>query len=354
MLSIEMLPAQYGDCLWIEYGDPREPRRILVDCGLKTGYRAVAERLREQPEITFELFVLTHIDADHIAGGIPLLQEFGPERFRDVWFNGRDHLPLPEDVLGVLQGEIFSELLAKKGFPWNEEWERKAAMVPDDGSLPVADLPGGMKLTLLSPTRERLADLRKVWDEELERLGLEPGTALDRLEDRPDLQPDALGPARIDVEALAETPYRPDTGEANGSSIAVLAEFEGKSLLLTGDAFAPLLETTVSRLLRERDQERLRLDAFKVSHHGGRGNTSPGLLDLVRCQSFLFSTNGSRYHHPHRETIARILKSKRDVRLHFNYRSDVNEIWDDSNLQDEWSYEARYPRAGAESHKLTL
>jgi hypothetical protein len=354
MLSIDMLPARYGDCLWIEYGDPRQPRRILVDCGLKNGYRAVAERLRDRPDITFELFVMTHIDADHIAGGIPLLQEFGPERFGDVWFNGRDHLPLPEDVLGVLQGQIFLELLAKRGFPWNRRWDGKAVVVPDAGPLPVIDLPDGMRLTLLSPTRERLAALRTVWDEELERLELEPGTALDRLEDRTDLQPDALGPARIDVEALAETPYKPDRGEANGSSIALLAEHDGKALLLTGDAFAPLLEGTVTRLLRERGQEKLRLDAFKVSHHGGRGNTSPGLLDLVRCERFLFSTDGSRYHHPHQETIARVLKSQRDVRLHFNYRSDENEVWDDRDLQDDWRYEAHYPNEGTQGARVRL
>lgn len=356
MLSIEMLPARYGDCLWIEYGDPRQPHRILVDCGLKTGYRAVAERVRERPEIAFELFVMTHIDADHIAGGIPLLQEFGPERFGEVWFNGWKHLPLAADVLGVLQGEIFSALLVKRGFTWNGSWQEKAVVVPEDGHLPAVTLPGGMKLTLLSPTRERLAELRTVWNDEVERLGLEPGSedALESLEDRTDLQPDALGPARLDVEALAEEPYRPDTGEANGSSIALLAEHEGRALLLAGDAFAPLLEQTVGRLLRERKQERLRLDAFKVSHHGGRGNTSPGLLDLVRCERFLFSTNGSRYRHPHLETIARILKPRRDVRLCFNYRSDVNEVWDDSDLQDDWRYEAQYPGAGAEGCKLIL
>ncbi len=354
MLSIDMLPARYGDCLWIEYGNPGHPRRILVDCGLRTGYHAVAERLRGRPDIAFELFVMTHIDADHIAGAIPLLQEFGPERFGEVWFNGRDHLPFPPDVLGVLQGQIFSELIAERGFSWNWRWNGRAVMVPDHGPLPAVELPDGMKLTLLSPTWGRLADLRKVWDEELERLELEPGTALDRLEERPDLQPDALGPARIDVEALAESPYKPDTGEANGSSIALLAEHDGKALLLSGDAFAPLLETTVTRLLRQRGQERLRLDAFKVSHHGGRGNTSPGLLDLVRCEHFLFSTNGSRYHHPHQETIARILRSQRDVRLHFNYRSDENEVWDDSDLQSDWRYEANYPEPGTEGCTLIL
>lgn len=347
MLAIEMLPALYGDCLWIEYGDP--PRHVLVDCGLKAGYRAVAERLRERPDLSFELFVMTHIDADHIQGGIDLLRDFEPGRFGDVWFNGWKHLPREDDALGVLQAEKFSALLAGRGFPWNRMWDEKAVAVPDEGRLPEVVLPGGMKLTLLSPTRERLADLRRVWDEELKRLELEPV-----LEDRLDVQPDALGPSRIDVEALAEKPYKPDQGEANGSSIALLAEYEGKSILLSGDAFAPLLETTVSRLLRQRNQERLRLDALKVSHHGGRGNTSPGLLRLVRSEHFLLSTNGSRYHHPHQETIARVLKSQRDVRLHFNYRSDENEVWDDRDLQDDWRYEALYPREGTEGYKLTL
>lgn len=351
MLSIEMLPARYGDCLWIEYGDPRQPRRILVDCGLEAGYRAVAGRLRDRPEVVFDLFVMTHIDADHIQGGIHLLRDFGPDRIREVWFNGRGHLPLPQDTLGVLQAERFSELLVKKRFPWNRRWNGQAVMLPEDGPLPAIELPDGMKLTLLSPDRERLAALRRVWDQELDRLERETGL---EQEERPELQPDVLGPARIDVEALAERPYRSDTGEANGSSIALLAERDGKALLLTGDAFAPLLERTIGRLLQERGQERLRLDALKVSHHGGRGNTSPGLLGLVRCERFLFSTDGTRYHHPHQETVARILEPRRDVHLHFNYRSDQSEVWDGSALQDDWRYEAHYPGKGAQGYRLTL
>lgn len=350
MLSIEMLPARYGDCLWIEYGDPRQPRRILVDCGLNAGYEAVAARLRDRQDIAFDLFVMTHIDADHIQGGIHLLRAFGPDRLGEVWFNGRDHLPLSPDALGVLQAERFSELLVEKRFPWNRRWDGRAVMVPDDGPLPVIDLPDGMKLTLLSPDRERLADLREVWDEELERLERERSS---EPEEGPDFQPDALGPARIDVEALAETSCKPDRGEANGSSIALLAEHDGKAVLLTGDAFAPVLERTVGRLLRERGQDRLRLDALKVSHHGGRGNTSPGLLGLLRCERFLFSTDGTRYHHPHQETVARILKPRREVRLCFNYRSDESEVWDDRDLQDDWRYEAHYPRAGP-GYKLKL
>ena len=357
MLSIEMLPAQYGDCLWIEYGDPRAPRRVLIDCGLKATYRSLAERLRDRPEVTFELLVLTHIDADHILGGIPLLQEFGPDRVEEVWFNGWKHLP-PDDALGALHGEVFSALLDKRGFSWNRQWDGKAVVVPGDGPLPCKTLSGGLKLTLLSPTPERLADLRRHWNAEIERekLDLEPGStedALRILEEKPRLQPDALG-RKTDIERLAEAAYVPDDAPPNGSSIALLAEYEDKALLLAADAFPPLLETSVRRLLRERGQERLRVNAFKLSHHGSRGNTSPGLLAMVSCEDFLVSTNGSYFHHPHPETIARVLTSRRKSRLHFNYRSDENEIWEDEDLQNDFSYEAHYPGKGAQGYRLEL
>jgi len=66
-----MLPADNGDCLWIEYGDPSSPRRILIDCGAVSAARTVASRIESigaPSKRVFELFVLTHIDADHING----------------------------------------------------------------------------------------------------------------------------------------------------------------------------------------------------------------------------------------------------------------------------------------------
>lgn len=358
MLSVEMLPAQHGDCLWIEYGDPESPRHILVDCGLRSTYRELAARLRDRPEIAFELLVLTHIDADHIVGAIPLLQEVGPERFGDVWFNGWKHLPLPPDALGALHGEIFSAALTTRGFAWNQTWVGKAVVLPDEGPLPRVILDGGLVLTLLSPTRERLAVLRTDWNDELEKLGLEPGStedALAALEDRPKLQPDALGPAKIDVEALSEIPFEPDGSAANGSSIVLLAEYGGKTVLLGADAFSPVLEESLRRLLQETGRKWLRLDACKVPHHGARRNNGLGFLSLLDCENFLFSTDGSHgYHHPHRETIARILQSRKGSRLHFNYRSAETEVWDDPDLQREWEYKALYPKAGQTGYRLVL
>src|SRR5580704_17507749 len=71
IFHIEMLPAENGDCLWIEYGDPKHSHRIVVDCGAKLTADILATRMKGV-EAPLKLFVLTHIDADHINGVLPI------------------------------------------------------------------------------------------------------------------------------------------------------------------------------------------------------------------------------------------------------------------------------------------
>jgi hypothetical protein len=75
-----------------------------------------------------------------------------------VWFDGWRHLQ--PDRLGRVEGEIFSAQLDKRGWNWNASFDEEAVVVRPRGRLPQRELPGGMKLTLLSPTRQRLEVLR--------------------------------------------------------------------------------------------------------------------------------------------------------------------------------------------------
>ena len=43
MFKIRMLPAGYGDCLWIEYGQEEKPFRIHIDAGTLPTYKEVRE-----------------------------------------------------------------------------------------------------------------------------------------------------------------------------------------------------------------------------------------------------------------------------------------------------------------------
>src|SRR5688572_7974472 len=121
MLRIEMLPAGEGDCLWIEYGERESPHRILIDTGTPGTYPALQERIRKVGgPCRFELFVVTHIDEDHIGSAVKLMED-PPEgvSFGDIWFNGYRHLLKATDRLGVKKAQELTLKLDRDELPWN-------------------------------------------------------------------------------------------------------------------------------------------------------------------------------------------------------------------------------------------
>jgi len=153
----------------------------------------------------------------------------------------------------------------------------------------------------------------------------------------------------MDVEALANVAFAEDSGVANAASIAFLAEFNGKALLVGGDARSDVLCDSIRSLLSQRGRKRLRLDAFVIPHGGSQRNLSRELLELLECDRYLISTNGAVFQHPHRETIARIITfgratSDRPLTLVFNYRSQFTEVWSNPELQQRYRYTAHYPQ----------
>lgn len=347
-LTIELLPAGNGDALWIEYGEP--VRRILVDGGTKpTWQRALAPRLGALPpgERHFELLVVTHVDGDHIDGALQLLQDrqLGVT-FGDVWFNGWRHLPeSPLESLGPLAGERLTEELVLRGLPWNGAFDGKAAGAPDDGPLPRRELAGGAVLTVLAPTAAQLARLKPAWEDAVREAGLVPG--FEKPEDAPPAAGlERLGAERLpDVEALAATQFDEDSAQANGSSIVLLLEHEGGSLLLGADAFPSVVLQGLDRLCDERSLARLPVGALKVPHHGSRSNVSRELLERVVTKRYLFSSNGATTKHPHPEAVARVLMTAEVPELCFNYESAINGVWKATSLRERFEYDVRYPEA---------
>lgn len=348
MLTLEMVPAGRGDCLWIEYGSP--PHRILIDGGIAGTSAALRKRLMSLPEDDrrFELLVVTHIDVDHIAGIVKLLAD-PPQGLAigDVWFNGRGHLE-QDHFLGVRDGERLMAVLDLGSRPWNQAFGGGAVVVPEPGALPVIELPGDLKLTLLGPSRPRLANLAEHWADELEELGIEPRLLSTEEESGDDVLLSANSP---NVAALAASPFKTDDSVPNGSSIALLAEHAGKRVLLAGDAYAGDVLAAVRTLAEREGERRLAIDALKLSHHGGRKNTSAELLEALACKRFLFSSDGTIYDHPQPESVARVIvhgRAQGKPELWFNYRSDENRVWDDADLFDApgKSYEPMYPEVG--------
>jgi hypothetical protein len=345
--SLDALPARHGDALWVTWGDGATTRHLLVDGGPpSTRTRAALEaRMRDR---RVELVVVTHIDSDHIAGVLALLERASlPLEIGEVWFNGWDHLP--SDLLGAKQAERLSSAIVHRGIPWNRAFGEQAIAIPDDGPLPVTELPGGLILTVLSPSRTELAELRPVWKKEIEEAGLVPGgAAAQEREPAADL---LGGEGPVDPARLAAAPFVDDTTEPNRSSIVLLAEFASRSLLLTGDVHSAALTRGLCRLARERGVERVTVEVVKVPHHGSRNNLGPDLLAVLDSERWVFSTNGAIYHHPDPVSIARIVTARsavaratgRPTRLAFTAATAYTAPWDSPRLQGTFRYTVSYP-----------
>ncbi|WP_313953731.1 hypothetical protein [Accumulibacter sp.] len=347
---IEMLPALYGDCLFVEYGDSARSRRLLIDGGPIATYRYLEARLDALPagDRRFELVVMSHVDTDHVEGLVRLFANTPvPIRVIDLWFNGWNHLASGGRVLGGKQGEFLSALIVRRfeQEQWNGAFAGQAVVVPDDGPLPERMLAGGLKLTLLSPTPATLDKMREAWAKDLGP-SVTPGdldAAWQRLARRKAYLPgQGLLGTTPEVDALLARQLKVDRAAANGSSIAFLAEFADKSCLFLADAYHQVITDSIRRLLKQRGQQVLKVDAVKVAHHGSAGNISDELLALIDSPRFLVSTNGSRFRHPDAEAMQRIIARSRHQppTLCFNYDSKTTRRWTSAALQAELSYRA--------------
>jgi hypothetical protein len=94
---------------------------------------------------------------------------------------------------------------------------------------------------------------------------------------------------------------------------------------------------------RGRAGQPLRLDALKLSHHGSANATNADLLRVIDCAHYLVPTDGSTFYHPDRAAIARVIRQGGpQPTLHFNYRTEFNEIWADAALQQRYRYATQY------------
>lgn len=405
MLTIQLLPAESGDCLWIEYGEPGATRIVIIDGGesptIDALERRIASACRERGTkiLDVELLVVTHIDNDHIEGVLELLESKPPlVRPKDVWFNGRTQLMglpprdpakskrksraraatgatdllgggdeeeeladddllesriSPADLLGPAEGDRLSEMLTKQQLPWNRHptWHGQAVVVREEGSLPVVVLDGGLTLTLLGPTMDDLYKLSAAWPDVLGGRD-EPSEAL--------LPDDFLG-RRDTWPPVWSDKITSDPSKANGSSIMLLAEYGTASLLLPGDGHAPDLADALARLQEERGHGTapLPLSAFKVSHHGSSKNVSRAVIEQIECSRYLISTNGDKHRHPDHQTMLRILRhSKESPSFYFNYEVETTTPWRDHKsdvVHDDFQdYRTTYPQQAADGLILTL
>lgn len=346
-----MHPASEGDALQLSWGRDRLSH-ALIDLGRARSYRSLAPLFRELGSL--ELLVITHIDADHIEGAVPLFREavppFTPKR---MWFNAHCQLEganmrLPttaREILSPGQAEKVTAGIVKAHWPWNQEFATHIVSTDSpEAAQPIA-IGDGLSVTLLSPSDKKLAALLPEWNKALAEAGMRTVDP-EAVEVALTRGREAMGQS-LNVEFLAR-PTSPDTTRPNGASISFIAEYDGRRVLMAADAHADILVDSLKRL-GATEANPCRIDLFKVSHHGSKGNTSMQLLKLIDCTRFAFSTDGTRNGHPDSEAVARILINDptRQKQLIFNFRQPSASRWDEARLKGKWRYDCVFPAAGS-------
>ena len=362
IFSLDVRRARKGDCLILHYGTKAKPGLVLIDGGpaqvygpqLKPRLEEIrkARRLAEGEPLTVDLLMVSHIDDDHINGILELTHELAdakaarrplPIKVLNFWHNTFDDIIAgnPDELVASIKasfgpasltGEPDSEgldphtakVLASVGqglrlrddaralgLRINSEFGHK--LIKTSTRRP-KDLPGGLKLTVAGPMEDELLALQKVHAAFLEK-------------------------AKKYNEAVASFT---DSSVANLSSIVVLAEANGKRMLLTGDARGDKILLGLEKIGLLRPGGKMKVDLLKMPHHGSDRNMEKIFLERVVADHYVFSGDGE-HGNPERKTFEMLRDARKDDNFLIHLTYPLEEI--DGGRKEDWKKEQANEKA---------
>jgi len=82
------------------------------------------------------------------------------------------------------------------------------------------------------------------------------------------------------------------------------------------------------------EENPLKAEFVKLSHHGSKGNTNAELLGIIDSKVFVVSSNGSIHKLPDKQCLSRIIHRGPDARIHFNYGEMISNIFSQQDHDD--------------------
>ena len=385
-ITIEVFPAQDGDSFLIS---DSQGHNILLDAGYPDTYKKwISPRLQELSLAgqALTLFIVSHIDADHISGAITFLEENGTSTdpkiipIDQIWHNGFRHVqkssefpngqldPLSKDIIDSIinqsiivppgeerrisakQGSSVSALILAGGYNWNQAFFGKAVMA--DAGSPIIEISPNIRICLLSPVGDDLLKLEKFWRKELYKLGfrekIDNNDLFDdafefllmkeRMQQRNDIAK-PISESGFNVENFLHMPFKEDSSITNLSSIAFVLESGEKKLLFLGDSRSSTIVHSLKKLYYPTETE-FRFDFIQVSHHGSFSNNGPELFNITDSPNYCISTSGDKHDHPDPETVAWIISRKASFQrtIYFNYEHKMMRRLNDDSLKSQYHY----------------
>lgn len=361
-MNIEMLPADYGDCMLIELNtrDNKDTYTILVDGGTSKSYR---EGLKDKLESylvddkKIDLVIVTHSDDDHISGMNDILQnenivtkidrviynspyaigkEINEWDEKDLeksikpkvikWTNvstgfNRSNRKKNEEVNtdNVNTGAVQASELQQKLFDLDK---LEMNLILNDGNSDINN--NGISIYFLSPTKELLSKFFRIYKSQKKCIK-KSNALINTSREESDYN--------IPFDELMKDKKVKKLSEYNMASMAfiVYEEASNQSILVMGDGSYDVVGEKLKQLKDENGElysisNPIKIDYFKLSHHGSVCDLTEEFLKLIDCQSFLISTSGKYFGHPDKKLIARVYNNFKNASFYFNYEERMKEV----------------------------
>ena len=328
-LTLEALKAKHGDALLLT----AKGATVLIDGGPPGVYNQVLKpRLKQLNDDNTEpaeidLMMVSHIDADHIAGILDLTndlvdaQEEGTRplvEILEVWHNSfsdaiadaetdaktvqqsalntaslvdedqtiADNIHNAKMVLSsVTQGRNLARDLRTLSVDLNLDFKDK--LVLRENSQQHWEV-GDLTLKVIGPGQKELDKLRKDWAKKLPKI----------LEKEQSKRVRSLA-----AQALDNSVY-------NLASIVVIAQAGDKTMLLTGDARGDkILEWLKADGFTE---GKAHFDVIKLPHHGSDRNVSPEFFEKITADNYVFCGDG-KHGNPEPKTFQMLFDARGDA-----------------------------------------
>jgi hypothetical protein len=287
--------------------------------------KETVDKIRENDE-KIDLLILTHVDDDHIGG---VLKWFEKDKeahkiIGQVWFNsGRliseyfDEQEIAENLLvipdestltSIGQGVKFEDYIEENGI-----WDRSIVVALEYFEYL------GIKFKILSPSPDKLKLLLGKWEKEKPE-------SLDTSIDKNDYDLTL-------TEHIEKDKFKEDPAVHNGSSIAFIMTFEKKNFVFLADAHPSVVVNSLKVLGYSKDKP-LKAELVKISHHGSKANNSVEMLELIKTNKYVISTNGAKHAHPNKQFLARLASVNGNCAVYFNYPEQIEQIFSEEDHAD--------------------
>lgn len=332
-MKLTAVKAKHGDALILT----ADGAQVLIDGGPASVYDnylrdhlvALGDGGYEPPNI--DLLMVSHIDADHILGILDLTNEMieaneedarPPVTVTRAWVNTFSDMLIFSDLESKREA---NSLTAKIASAFDDDDELIDA-VDSHTKLVLSSVSQGRNLrrnlkTLAVPTNIRFDQRLAIAQE-----GQEPW-------EKGDLKISVIGPTKMEVDRLKrrwkkdlpkilareakakEAAASLDRSVFNLSSIVCIAEANGKSILLTGDARGD----AILKWLEDRGGP-FEFDVLKLPHHGSDRNITKTVFERIKASHYMVSGDG-KHGNPEPEMFRMLFEARGDAnyKIHMTY-----------------------------------